>query len=112
MLFCVRCTSGSVLRNRLSSSVPALVVCAGEENAYCQALIEAHKACLRMEGFNVSSSNSSNKAVAAAGAAGSTNSITVGSGSVWAALTAGSAAVDSSHLCKLQGSSVARAVLS
>ncbi|KAF6259224.1 cytochrome C oxidase copper chaperone-domain-containing protein [Scenedesmus sp. NREL 46B-D3] len=25
----------------------------GEENAYCQALIEAHKACLRMEGFNV-----------------------------------------------------------
>jgi len=29
-------------------------VASGEENAYCQALIEAHKACLRMEGFNVS----------------------------------------------------------
>jgi hypothetical protein len=36
-----------------------LAVATGEENAYCQALIEAHKACLRMEGFNVSSSSSS-----------------------------------------------------
>jgi cytochrome c oxidase assembly protein subunit 17 len=27
--------------------------CAGEEHAYCQALIEAHKACLRVEGFKV-----------------------------------------------------------
>jgi hypothetical protein len=26
----------------------------GEEYAYCQALIEAHKVCLRLEGFNVS----------------------------------------------------------
>lgn len=26
---------------------------AGEEHAYCQALIEAHKACLRVEGFKV-----------------------------------------------------------
>jgi hypothetical protein len=26
----------------------------GEEHAYCQALIEAHKQCLRLEGFNVS----------------------------------------------------------
>ncbi|KXZ46283.1 hypothetical protein GPECTOR_45g153 [Gonium pectorale] len=25
----------------------------GEEHAYCQALIEAHKACLRVEGFKV-----------------------------------------------------------
>ncbi|KIY97507.1 Cytochrome c oxidase copper chaperone [Monoraphidium neglectum] len=25
----------------------------GEEHAYCAALIEAHKACLRLEGFNV-----------------------------------------------------------
>ena len=26
----------------------------GEEHPYCKALIEAHKACLRVEGFNVS----------------------------------------------------------
>jgi len=25
----------------------------GEEHPYCQSLIEAHKQCLRMEGFNV-----------------------------------------------------------
>lgn len=25
----------------------------GEEHPYCAALIEAHKACLRLEGFNV-----------------------------------------------------------
>ncbi|KAG2424808.1 hypothetical protein HXX76_014230 [Chlamydomonas incerta] len=25
----------------------------GEEHVYCQALIEAHKACLRVEGFKV-----------------------------------------------------------
>lgn len=33
---------------------PALAaVAAGEEHPYCQALIEAHKACLRTEGFKV-----------------------------------------------------------
>lgn len=28
-------------------------ITAGEEHAYCQSLIEAHKACLRVEGFAV-----------------------------------------------------------
>lgn len=28
-------------------------VCAGEDHPYCVALIEAHKACLRTEGFKV-----------------------------------------------------------
>ena len=32
----------------------AFVMLTGEEHAYCQALIEAHKACLRVEGFKVS----------------------------------------------------------
>ena len=33
--------------------VPPSVPHTGEEHVYCQALIEAHKACLRVEGFNV-----------------------------------------------------------
>lgn len=32
----------------------AAAVLAGEEDAHCQSLIEAHKKCLRLEGFNVS----------------------------------------------------------
>ena len=42
-----------------SESFDCLIVChAGEEHVYCQALIEAHKACLRVEGFNVSAGQS------------------------------------------------------
>jgi len=35
------------------SLAPIFMPTAGEEHPYCASLIEAHKACLRVEGFNV-----------------------------------------------------------
>ncbi len=45
---------GAVLSGRVHLvTCSSLPLSAGEEHPYCQALIEAHKACLRVEGFNV-----------------------------------------------------------